>query len=80
MSTSVTTKDVRELITIVENSEDSFDPFMLRHHVFTKEQEKRWMSMVIVTFIEFCKEEMPSTDFFLMRRRVRSVYGKSGSV
>lgn len=66
----VDASDVRELIAAVERSEGAFDPYMLCRHVFTPDQETKWRNMVLVTFIEFCREELTYAEFIELRRRV----------
>lgn len=72
---ATTAAEVKALVNIVEASEGAFDPFMLRHHVFTEDQERRWLATLMVTFIEFCREELSGEEFRALHQRVLRVYG-----
>ena len=68
-----TYQDALLLCGIVRDAEGCFDPFMIRTHCFSEEQEKQWSDIVVRSFLEFL-EKMSPHEFNELKQRTESEY------
>lgn len=61
------------LISHIIRNEGAFDPFMLRHHVFTEDQEAEWYDRVMTAFTTFVNG-MPEEEFNVLQQRLYEKY------